>query len=176
MSPTITVTAITGGHRVEITDADGTKTFSVMDGQTGATPDLQIGTVTTLPAGSEATAEITGTPVQILGLLKNPIEYTLTAEQVSGILETLYGTNNIWTDVGTVDVEYPADTRLFIEQLTKPTEDDMTADHAISSGTFFMVGNNLYLATSQIAAGGTITPGTNATQLSLADALNQLNT
>ena len=51
----------------------------------------------------------------------------------------------------------------------------MTADHAIASGTFFMIGNNLYLATSQIAAGATITPGTNATQLSLADALNQLN-
>lgn len=64
VSPTITVTAIAGGHRVEITDAEGTKTFNVMDGQTGATPDIQIGTVTTLPAGSEATAEITGTPEQ----------------------------------------------------------------------------------------------------------------
>ena len=103
--------------------------------------------------------------------LNAPITYQLTEQQ----LDTLLGSNNIWTDVGTVDVEYPADTKLYIEQLTKPTEDDMTADHAISSGTFFMIGNNLYLATSQIAAGGTITPGTNATQLSLADALNQLN-
>lgn len=64
VSPTITVTAITGGHRVEITDAEGTTTFNVMDGQTGTTPDIQIGTVTTLPAGSDATAEITGTPEQ----------------------------------------------------------------------------------------------------------------
>ena len=55
-----------------------------------------------------------------------------------------------------------------------PTEDDMIADHAISAGTFFMIGNTLYLATSQIAAGGTIAPGTNATRLSLADALNEL--
>ena len=31
-SPTVTVTNITGGHRVAITDATGTKTFDVMDG------------------------------------------------------------------------------------------------------------------------------------------------
>lgn len=36
-SPTITVTNITGGHRVSITDADSTDTFDVMDGATGAT-------------------------------------------------------------------------------------------------------------------------------------------
>ena len=110
--------------------------------------------------------------VQLCYELAEPVEYTMTGNE----METLYGTNNIWADTGDVEVEYPCDTRLFIEKLTQPTEDDMTADHAIASGTFFMIGNTLYLATSQIAAGGTITPGTNATQLSLADALNQLNT
>lgn len=34
-SPTITVTNITGGHRVSITDVNGTKTFDVMDGTDG---------------------------------------------------------------------------------------------------------------------------------------------
>lgn len=34
-SPTVTVTDITGGHRVTITDADGDHTFDVMDGQGG---------------------------------------------------------------------------------------------------------------------------------------------
>ena len=34
-SPTVTVTAITGGHRVTITDADGPHTFDVLDGQGG---------------------------------------------------------------------------------------------------------------------------------------------
>ena len=34
-SPTIEVTDITGGHKVSITDADGTQTFDVMDGQDG---------------------------------------------------------------------------------------------------------------------------------------------
>lgn len=113
-----------------------------------------------------------GTPLQIVYPLNSNVIYQLTPQHI----DTLLGTNNILADVGKVDVEYPADTKLYIEQLTKPTEDDMTADHAISAGTFFMIGNSLYLATSQIAAGGTITPGTNATQLSLADALNRLNT
>lgn len=36
-SPVVTVTDITGGHRVSITDADGTDTFDVMDGPAGAT-------------------------------------------------------------------------------------------------------------------------------------------
>lgn len=34
-SPIITVTAITGGHRVTITDANGTQSFNVMDGKDG---------------------------------------------------------------------------------------------------------------------------------------------
>ena len=34
-SPIVAVTNITGGHRVSITDADGTKTFDVMDGTNG---------------------------------------------------------------------------------------------------------------------------------------------
>ena len=35
-SPTVTVTDIPGGHRITITDADGPRTFDVMDGQEGS--------------------------------------------------------------------------------------------------------------------------------------------
>lgn len=35
-SPSVTTTAITGGHRVTITDYEGTKSFDVMDGKDGA--------------------------------------------------------------------------------------------------------------------------------------------
>ena len=97
VSPVVTVTTITGGHRVTVTDAAGAHTFDVMDGEdgrsvtgvtmgadykltftfsdgttwttptsirgeTGATPRLTIGTVSTLDPGQSATAEITGTP------------------------------------------------------------------------------------------------------------------
>lgn len=68
VSPTISITTITGGHRLTITDAEGPKSADILD---GATPALQIGTVATLPAGSPATAEITGTaanPVLSFGL------------------------------------------------------------------------------------------------------------
>lgn len=36
VSPTLSVAEITGGHRVSITDVNGTQTFDVMDGQDGA--------------------------------------------------------------------------------------------------------------------------------------------
>ena len=117
----------------------------------------------------EMKAAVSG--IQICYLLATPITYQLTPQQ----LTTLLGQNNIWADTGDISVTYRADTKLFIQRLTQPTEDDMTANANIASGTFFMVGNNLYLSTTAIASGETIVPGTNCTALSLADALNQLN-
>lgn len=61
-SPVVTVTDIENGHRVSITDKDGTKTIDVLNGQTGktgATPVLTIGTVA---SGDKPSADITGTP------------------------------------------------------------------------------------------------------------------
>jgi hypothetical protein len=109
---------------------------------------------------------------QLVYEIAEPVEYTLTGNE----METLYGTNNIWADTGDVEVTYPCDTRLFIEKLTQPTEDDMTADANIAANTFFMIGNTLYFSTAAIAQGATIIPGTNCNVVSLADALNQLNT
>lgn len=52
-SPTITVTDITGGHRVTITDADGQHSFDVMDGEDGqgAVQDVQVNGVSVLSDG-----------------------------------------------------------------------------------------------------------------------------
>ena len=61
-SPVVAVTDIENGHRVSITDKDGTKTIDVLNGQpgkTGATPVLTIGTVS---SGDKPSADITGTP------------------------------------------------------------------------------------------------------------------
>lgn len=61
-SPIVTVTDIENGHRVSITDKDGTKVIDVLNGQTGktgATPVLTIGTVS---SGDKPSADITGTP------------------------------------------------------------------------------------------------------------------
>ena len=103
--------------------------------------------------------------------LATPVEYTLTAAE----LTTLLGTNNIWSDTGDTSVDYCADTKLFIEKLTAPTEDDMVANNNIASGKFFMIGNKLFLSTSAIAQGAAIVPGTNCTAMSLAQALNNIN-
>lgn len=71
-SPTVTVQDIAGGHRIVITDATGTSSVDVMDGKqgdpgkpgdTGATPELTIGTV---EEGDAPSATITGTA-------KNPV-------------------------------------------------------------------------------------------------------
>ena len=67
-SPTVAVATITGGHRLTITDAEGSKSADILD---GVTPALQIGAVATLDPGSAATASITGTlaaPILNLGI------------------------------------------------------------------------------------------------------------
>ena len=104
--------------------------------------------------------------------LATPIEIQLTPQEVNSLL----GANNIFADTGDTEVEYRADTKLYIEKLTQPEEDDMIADSAISEGQFFMIGNSLYRALANIASGATITVGTNAQRVSLADALNLINT
>lgn len=102
---------------------------------------------------------------------QTPVIYDLTPTEITSLL----GYNAVWSDAGNTDVVYKADTKLYIEQLTKPTEDDMVTNTAIQSGKFFMVSNRLFLSTATIASGDTIKPGTNCTELSLADALNNLN-
>ena len=42
ISPTVTVTDITGGHRITITDATGAHSFDVMDGDGGGVQDVQV--------------------------------------------------------------------------------------------------------------------------------------
>ena len=111
-------------------------------------------------------------PLTVVFGLATVITYQLETHQVA----TLLGTNNVWHDAnGDTEVEYCADTKLFIEKLTQPTEDDMIANSNIASGVYFMVGNNLYLSTAAILAGDPIKPGTNCTLTNLAAALNAIN-
>lgn len=63
-----------------------------------------------LPVG---TAE--DTEVALYYRLAEPVTYQLTASQITGILTTLHGNNNIWADTGDVTADYPADTKLYID-------------------------------------------------------------
>ena len=119
-----------------------------------------------MPIGTSA-----DTVLQFCAKTKEPIA---TVQLTPTQLSLLFGTNNVWADTGDCAVGYRADTKLYIERLTKPSEDDMTANVNIASGKFFMVGNNLYYSTASIASGEAIVVGTNCTALSLADALNNL--
>ena len=109
---------------------------------------------------------------QFMYQYRTPLTYQLTPIQVS----TLIGNNSFWSNGnGELSLEYRADTKLYIENLTKPSEDDMVANANIASGKFFMVGNRLFISTVAIAQGETIVVGTNCSEVSLADALNQIN-
>ena len=110
------------------------------------------------------------TGAQVVYQLATPLEIQLTPNQVNSLL----GVNNIWADTGDTEAEYRADTTLYISRLTEP-DTDMIADANIVSGQYFMVGNNLYKATANIASGASVIVGTNATRLSLAQALNEIN-
>lgn len=58
-SPTVEITAITGGHRVSFTDANGTTAVDVMNGAAGTSPSLS---VTTIENGHRVTiTDATGT-------------------------------------------------------------------------------------------------------------------
>jgi cold shock CspA family protein len=49
VSPTVAVSAITGGHRITITDVNGSKSFNVMDGEDGDdgySPTIKVSTIT----------------------------------------------------------------------------------------------------------------------------------
>lgn len=112
-------------------------------------------------------------PVQIVYPLRpqNIQTYQLTPIEVAMLL----GVNNVFSDSGSIDLVYPCDTKLYIEKLTQPTEDDMIANNNIAADTFFMIDNALYFSTTAISAGETIVVGTNCSRVSLADALNSLN-
>ena len=115
-----------------------------------------------------------GTPTtgaQVVDLGGVETEYTIDPVTIS----TLLGQNNIFADCGPSTVEYPCDTKLYIQKINTPTDDDMIADANIASGKYFIVNNNLYLSTAAILAGDPIKPGTNCTLTNLAAALNALN-
>lgn len=54
-----------------------------------------------------------GTPVSCCFYVRNPYTIQLTSQEV----KTLLGQNNIWSDIGDTEVEYRADTKLYIQKV-----------------------------------------------------------
>ena len=93
VSPTVELEQIEGGVRMTVHDVRGDHTGILEDGpqgERGVTPDIHIGTVETLPAGSSATASITGAPALPLLNLGIPTGATGETPEISiGEVETL---------------------------------------------------------------------------------------
>ena len=114
---------------------------------------------------------VANNPITVVIEIATPQTYQLTPTQV----KTLLGYNNIWTDSGTVEVQYRANIGLYIQKIIGSSEDDMIANQNIAANQYFFVGEELYYSTSAISAGQTIVVGTNCIKTTLADALNALN-
>ena len=140
-------------------------------GPNGAVTTITFILPNTVTSKAEANAWFASNPTDYTYQLATPLTYQLTPTQVTSLL----GENNIWSDTGDTKVRFYADTKLYIQQLTQPTEDDMVANANIASGKYYMVGNNLYYSTASIANGAKIIVGTNCNQVTLAAALNAIN-
>lgn len=92
VSPTVSVTDITGGHRVTITDADGTKTFDVMDGEDGSGGSVDIDDTLT-QSGKAADAKVVGDALK----LKYGID--------GGDIQAINVTSSLTTDSG-INVDF----------------------------------------------------------------------
>ena len=110
------------------------------------------------------------TGAQVIDLGGEYTEYSFTSPE----LRTVLGYGYIAADTGNVNITYRADPTLYIARINNPTDGDMVADANIADGTYFIIGNTLYLATTAIAQGETITPGTNCTKTDIVEALNAL--
>ena len=77
-------------------------------GSTGRTVIFGLGSVT-----EQEFADSLSTPIDVVYTLKTPTEIDLTPTEVKSLL----GDNNVWSDSGTVEVEYRADTSIVINKI-----------------------------------------------------------
>ncbi len=99
-------------------------------------------------------------------------------------ITTLFGENTIWADCGSVTVTYGAyleTVKAHADQLGEsilgtiaPLETTYTAGQNYTVGSFLVVGAKFYKVTAAIAEGGSITPGTNVIQTTVAEQLMAL--
>lgn len=129
-------TAVTGGWRCDFpcpnddinrgkwTAADGIPLFSMFANKALADGGFSKGysangyTVIVPNATSKAEADTILNGLQLCYWLATPIEIQLTPTEVKSLL----GDNNVWSDSGTVEVEYRADTSLVINKILEALE------------------------------------------------------
>ena len=106
VSPTVSVTAITGGNRVTITDANGTKTFDVLNGKDGKDGEDGGGSSVTIDttlskAGQAADAQAVGVALaqfeQSAGQMVQDVVATIpTATQINALIDAKIAAIPVW--------------------------------------------------------------------------------
>lgn len=133
-------------------------------------PRMWISVPSTIATVADFKNYLSTNPITVVYELVEPITYHLTPTEIKSLL----GDNNIWADAGDTEVTYRADTAMYIEKkLGKDAP--MIATSNVVSGSYFMVGSNLYKATANIANGAAVVVGTNAVAITMAEALNEIN-
>ena len=108
--------------------------------------------------------------VQLVYPLATPVTYTIDPMT----LTLLRGNNALWADCGDTTLTYRQDVATVLEALLSPDETDMVANTNYVENSFFTIGGKLYKATSAIATGETIQPGTNCVETSISEQLTAI--
>ena len=144
VSPSVTIQDNVDGALISITDATGTSSAQIFDGDV---PEFSIGEVTTLEAGAQATAEIVGTkqePVLNLGIpqgLKgsnNSADFITTSVEKTGTETTItitdvHGTTSAVVEDGKsgvyIGADEPTDANVWIDTDDNPVDEVATKNY-----------------------------------------------
>lgn len=113
-------------------------------------------------------------PLQVCYYIATPQTYQLTATEV----RTILGENLVYSDANDVTVNYYVDMKGYIDKRLNTTrmmiagvETSFVATKNYAIGDFVIVNDTLYRITAVITSGETITPGTNASETTVAEQL-----
>ena len=97
-----------------------------------------------------------------------------------GQLKTFLGTNNVWTNTGSItELTYYSDTQSTLDDIRSLItfiEPTSTASQNYAIGDVLLYNNKLYVTTSVITTGATLTPGTNIVETTVIARLIDLET
>ena len=144
VSPSVTIQDNVDGALISITDAAGTSSAQIFDGDV---PEFSIGEVTTLEAGAQATAEIVGTkqePVLNLGIPQglrgsnNSADFITTSVEKTGTETTItitdvHGTTSAVVEDGKsgvyIGADEPTDANVWIDTNDNPVDEVATKNY-----------------------------------------------
>lgn len=115
--------------------------------------------------------------------LVDPTTYILTASQISGILSTLYGTNIVWADRGSVTVTVGSYVETITTQMATKTPKAILCENEETGATatknyvvndFLIWNNQLYRVITTIAQDTTLTVGTNIRKTTITEEITAL--